>query len=99
MLAKVCGLTEPRQVAWAVDLGYDAVGVVMHGPSKRYVGTEKTLEIIMAAKGFIHTVAVGVTLAEVRPVMDAVDAVQVFECADVDNLWYATKDEPDCGRA
>ena len=37
MFVKVCGLKTFEQIDQAVSLGYDAVGFVMHKPSKRYV--------------------------------------------------------------
>ena len=36
MFVKVCGITKPEQIDWAIELGYSAAGVVLHPESARY---------------------------------------------------------------
>lgn len=95
MFVKVCGLKTKEQIDRAVSLGYDAVGFVMHKPSRRYVDEEQAAELIDYAEGRIKTFAVGVTFDEVRAVADKADYVQVSEIADIENLAYATDKETD----
>lgn len=76
---KVCGLTTTEQVDWAVELGYDAIGLMCAPRSSRFVTTEAARELIDHAAGRIGTFAVGLTMDQVAPLQPLVDTVQVYE--------------------
>lgn len=91
---KVCGLTRPEHVDWAVELGYDAVGFVLAPRSKRYVSPEQARALIEHATGRIMTFAVAVDWDDVAPVADLVDIVQVYERVARDDLALAGDSPP-----
>jgi len=96
MFVKVCGLKTFEQIDQAVSLGYDAVGFVMHKPSKRYVDAKTASELIKYAEGRIKTFVVGVSYDEVKDAAHLADYVQVSEPVAIPNLAYASdKDEQD----
>ncbi|QAR32861.1 phosphoribosylanthranilate isomerase [Geovibrio thiophilus] len=96
MFVKVCGLKTFEQIDKAVELGYDAVGFVMHKPSKRYVNAEEAAGLIKHAQGRIKTFVVGVTFDEVKEAAHLADYVQVSEAVSLPNLAYASdRDERD----
>lgn len=90
MFVKVCGLKTFEQIDSAVSFGYDAVGFVLHKPSKRYVEPELARSLISYADGRIKTFVVGVTFDEVKAVSDYADFIQVSEAVNIPNLAYAT---------
>lgn len=53
---KICGITRPTDAASAVELGADAVGMVLHPPARRYVPPERAREIAFAVPAFTTTV-------------------------------------------
>lgn len=95
LFVKVCGLTRPEHVDWAVELGYDAVGFVLAPTSKRHCPAEQVCDLARHARGRIATFAVAVHWADVAPVADEVDIVQVYERVDRDDLALAGSTPPE----
>ena len=79
MFVKVCGITRPEHLDWAIELGYSAAGVVLHPGSARCCGMDRAAELARHARGRISTVAVGLIFSEVAPVADEFDLVQIYE--------------------
>lgn len=94
LFVKVCGITTVQQLRWAIDLGYDAVGLMRAPNSKRLVDVDTARELIAAANGQIQTFAVGLTFDQVAPLRDAVDTLQLYEHADVPSLALASATPP-----
>ncbi len=94
LFVKVCGITTKEQVQWAVELGYDAIGLMRAPQSKRLVDVDTAYELITAAEGKIQTFAVGLTFDHVAPLQDAVDTLQLYEPADVASLALASASPP-----
>lgn len=91
---KVCGLRTREEIDWAVDLGYNAVGFVLHKPSPRFRNAEEVTALARYAGDRIVTVAVGLDFDEVAPVYEAVDYVQVYRHVPVSRLIYAGTGHP-----
>ena len=53
---KICGITRPEDGAMAAGLGADAIGLVFHPASPRFVGADAARRIIAALPPFITTV-------------------------------------------
>jgi phosphoribosylanthranilate isomerase len=70
---KLCGLTRPSDVAEAVVLGADAIGLVFYPPSPRYLSPQQAARLFEQIPAFISTVGLFVnpTLAEVQACIDA----------------------------
>lgn len=68
---KVCGLTRPGDVAAAVDLGVDALGLVFYPPSRRVLGLDQAAALRRRVPAFVSTVALFVnpSAAEVEQVL------------------------------
>ena len=95
LFVKVCGITTVEQLQWAIELGYDAVGLMRAPQSKRLVDVATAQELIAAAQGKIQTFAVGLTFEHVAPLKDAVDTLQLYEPAeDVRSLALASATPP-----
>ncbi|MEU2419531.1 hypothetical protein ABZ619_00475 [Streptomyces sp. NPDC007851] len=92
---KVCGLTREEQIDWAVELGYDAVGIVVTPKSKRYCPPERAVRLAGYARGRIPTFAVALTYAETAAVAGHFDTVQIYETADIPNLALASGTPPE----
>jgi phosphoribosylanthranilate isomerase len=91
---KVCGLTTQHEVDWAVDLGYDAVGVVVSPKSKRYCRPETAISLANHARGRILSFVVALEYREAADVSKHFDIVQVYEMADIPNLALASDRPP-----
>ncbi len=89
LFVKVCGITEKRQVEWAIELGYSAIGMVLHMKSPRYVTANKARELAEYAGKGIKTVAVALRFHELEMVAPCVDYIQLYEYINRDNLIYA----------
>jgi phosphoribosylanthranilate isomerase len=94
MFIKVCGLTAHEHIDWGVELGYTAIGVVLHPPSPRYCSVEKARELARFASGRVKTVAVGMTYEEVEKVSDSFDFIQIYERKKISGLIYAGETVP-----
>lgn len=94
LYVKVCGITTVEQLEWAIELGYDAVGLMRAPRSTRLVDIETARRLAGHAAQRIDTFAVGLTLDQVAPVMDVVDTVQLYESADVESLALASDTPP-----
>jgi phosphoribosylanthranilate isomerase len=53
---KVCGLTREQDVACAVALGVDAIGLVFHAPSPRAVSIDRAAKLLDAVPAFVTAV-------------------------------------------
>lgn len=53
---KICGITRPEDGVTAAELGADAIGLVFHPPSPRYVSADAACRIITALPPFVTTV-------------------------------------------
>jgi phosphoribosylanthranilate isomerase len=53
---KLCGLSRPADVAYAIDLGADAIGLVFYPPSPRAVGVAQALELTRNVPPFVSVV-------------------------------------------
>lgn len=89
MFIKACGMTREEQIEWAVELGYTAVGIVLHPRSPRYCASERARELARFAGKRIVRVAVSLEFAEVEPVRDDFDFIQIYEYRPVKNLILA----------
>ena len=61
MYVKICGLKETTQIDHALELGYDAIGVVAYPKSIRFCPPEKARELALYARGKIDTFVVSKT--------------------------------------
>jgi len=91
---KVCGLATIEQVDWAIELGYDAIGVVVTTRSKRYCPHEDAQAIARYSKGKIESFAVAYTEEEVGSLHDDFDIVQLYTPAKINNLAYSSGNPP-----
>ncbi|MGF1632863.1 MAG: N-(5'-phosphoribosyl)anthranilate isomerase [Phycisphaerae bacterium] len=55
---KICGVMRPEDAALAAELGVDAVGVIRHPGSRRFVDGEALRKIIAACRPFVTVVGV-----------------------------------------
>lgn len=53
---KLCGLSKPDDVAHAIDLGADAIGLVFYPPSPRSVSVAQALELVRDVPPFVSVV-------------------------------------------
>jgi phosphoribosylanthranilate isomerase len=53
---KLCGLSKPEDVAHAIDLGADAIGLVFYPPSPRSVSVAQALELVRDVPPFVSVV-------------------------------------------
>ncbi len=96
---KICGMTEKRQIDWAVELGYTAVGFVLYEKSPRYVAVEEAKALARHAGDRIKTVAVSLRFNELAEVAPYTDYIQLYEFAEMENLIYAGESFQDCANA
>ncbi|SDQ30374.1 phosphoribosylanthranilate isomerase [Leucobacter chromiiresistens] len=75
MYVKICGLREPAHAALAVELGADAVGVVMSPRSSRHATADEARAVIAAAR-------------EARADVDAVLVVNTIAAAEAAELAH-----------
>jgi phosphoribosylanthranilate isomerase len=94
---KVCGITTVTQIEWAVELGYSAIGIVLHPASARYCDTDRARKLAGYARGKIASVAVGVSYDEVSALRHVFDYSQAYEYRDLDGYIYAGDAEPPAG--
>lgn len=71
---KVCGMTRAEDIAAAVELGADAIGLVFYPPSPRCLSLERARALRNAVPAFVSTVALFVNAGadEVQRVVDGV---------------------------
>ncbi|MFT4059420.1 MAG: phosphoribosylanthranilate isomerase [Legionella sp.] len=55
---KMCGMTRQEDIAHAVHLGVDAIGLIFYPQSKRYVSIEQAKKLLKDLPPFVDTVAV-----------------------------------------
>jgi len=95
MFIKVCGITQKEYIDWAVELGFDAIGVVFYPKSKRFVDKDKGIELAEYSRGKISTVAVGISYEEIKDVKDYFDYYQISEYRIDKKLIYSIEEKPD----
>ncbi|CAH2788491.1 MAG: Phosphoribosylanthranilate isomerase (EC [uncultured Paraburkholderia sp.] len=59
---KLCGLSKPEDVAHAVDLGADAIGLVFYPPSPRSVSVAQAVELVHDVPPFVSVVGLFVNV-------------------------------------
>jgi phosphoribosylanthranilate isomerase len=71
---KICGIREAAHAQLAAEAGADAIGLVFHRASPRYVTPEEAARIVAALPPFLMSVGLFVDLpaAEVRAILDQV---------------------------
>ncbi len=79
MFVKVCGIRTVDEVKWAINLGYDAIGIVVYPKSKRFVTAEKTKKILNFAKNKIKTVVVSLFYKDIEMFSELSDFIQIYE--------------------
>lgn len=94
MFVKVCGLKTTEQIDQAIELGYDAIGVVTYPKSKRYCSPRQAAALARHARGRIKSVVVGLTYDDVAHVADQFDYTQIYEARSIPNLVLAAKEMP-----
>lgn len=94
MFVKICGITRKSDIQAAIHYGADAIGVVLHPKSRRYVNPDQARQLAEGARGRIRTVAVGVQAWEVAEVCDAFDYVQLYEPAPFEHMILAGNQAP-----
>jgi phosphoribosylanthranilate isomerase len=62
MLVKICGLSTPETLRFALDAGADMVGLVFHPRSPRFVTTDKAQALADQARGRAQIVALTVDM-------------------------------------
>lgn len=89
---KICGITRLEDASAAAAAGADAVGLVFHQPSARYVSLEQAAAIARALPPFITTVGLFVN-AEPRVIENTLAAVplQLLQ-------FHGDERETDCAR-
>lgn len=92
--AKVCGLREEAQIDWAIELGYDAIGVVLAPKSPRYCPPDRARELAAHARGRIPSFAVALSWAQAEQVAEDFDVVQIYEPVPLPNLAFASRHPP-----
>ncbi len=95
MFVKVCGLKRREEIDWAIELGYSAVGMVLHPGSKRQLDKEAAAELAAYAGERIIKVAVAKKYSDLAEVSHCFDFIQVYEEVDIPNLIYAGKSLPE----
>ena len=79
MFIKVCGITSVDDALMAEKLGADAIGIVFHPKSPRYVSVAEALKIIEAVKGKLKVVGVFKYKSELNELLDILDFIQIYE--------------------
>lgn len=95
LFIKVCGLTTTEQIDWAIELGYDAIGVVVTPKSKRYCAPDAAIALANHARGKIRSFVVALRHEETRSVGEYFDIIQLYEMADISNFAYSSPNPPD----
>lgn len=91
---KVCGITTREQARWAVELGYDAIGIMQYEKSPRYINAEVAHQLIQEVAGEIATVAVGMRYSDIKEIADQVDYLQLYEPFADPRLILAGSEDP-----
>jgi phosphoribosylanthranilate isomerase len=97
MFIKACGIKTIEEAEWAVELGYDAIGLMRFQHSHRFVEEKTARSIMKSVKGRILTVAVSLKFAEVQGLLDAADMLQIYETAELPNVILAGTEPPVSG--
>jgi phosphoribosylanthranilate isomerase len=89
MFIKICGLKRLEEIDQAVELGYSAIGIVLHPESKRFVEKSHAMELAAHAGERILKVAVAKRFADLKDLSSHFDYIQVYEEIEAPNLIYA----------
>jgi len=92
---KICGLTTHEQIDWAIELGYDAIGIVVSPTSKRYCPPAAAISLANHARGKILSFVVALKHEDAREVSSHFDIAQLYEKADIPNLAYSSATQPE----
>ncbi len=87
---KICGITRPEDGVAAAELGADAIGLVFHPASARFVTPNQARQIIRALPPFVVTVGLfmNAEAAAVRAVLDQIP-LQLLQ-------FHGDEDPDDC---
>jgi phosphoribosylanthranilate isomerase len=85
---KICGITRPQDALAAAQAGADAVGLVFYPSSRRYLSTERAVEIRDALPPFVQSVALFVNA-------DAAQVAQVLQRVRPGMLQFHGEESPD----
>ena len=93
---KICGITRPEDGALAASLGADAIGLVFHRPSPRFVDLETARSIIATLPPFVTPVGLfrNEEAAAVRAVLSAVPLAMLQFHGDEDPDYCAAFGTP-----
>jgi phosphoribosylanthranilate isomerase len=97
MFVKVCGIKTVEQIQYAMDEGYNAVGIVVYPESRRFSNRKNTLKLLEFAKGKIKTVVVSLLFEHVSEYINLSDFYQIYETPlkrDNKNFIYSVSEEP-----
>lgn len=92
MFVKICGVKTPDMADAVCKLGADAIGVVAHRNSKRYVTPSQAKEIKKAIAGRCLFVVVGIRMSECQG-YDA-DSIQADDCKFSDSHILSGSEKP-----
>lgn len=82
------------QIDAAGNMGYSAVGIVLHEKSPRYCAPDKAIGLAEYAKGKIPVVAVALKYEEIAEAEKAFDFIQLYEFFDDERLIFAGDTPP-----
>ncbi len=93
---KICGITRPEDGVTAAELGADAIGLVFHPPSPRWVSADTARRIVAALPPFVTTVGLFMNAepAAVRAVLSDIPLHLLQFHGDEDAAYCAAFDLP-----
>jgi phosphoribosylanthranilate isomerase len=91
MFVKVCGITEKKQIDWAIELDYSAVGFVVYPKSKRFVDGKNLDSLLEYATNKINTVVVSVNFTDVARFAENADFIQYYTLDSIIGEKYCHK--------
>ncbi|MGM0553616.1 MAG: phosphoribosylanthranilate isomerase [Pseudomonadota bacterium] len=87
---KICGVTTPEQGRAAAVAGADAIGLVFHPPSRRFVEPQQAAAIVAALPPFVTTVGLFVDPQPAR--VEAILGMVNLDCLQ----FHGREAAPDC---
>ena len=94
MFVKICGIKKEDQIDKAIQLGYDAIGLVLYPKSKRFVDYDRAKELSKYCKRRLPVVAVSLTYDDIKGVEPHFDYIQIYEKKLLPNLIFASSEKP-----
>lgn len=92
MFVKLCGIRSLYDLENAIELGFDAFGIVLTKKSKRFLNFEAAIKLAEYAKGKIKSVAVAYNFTEIEEIYKNFDYLQLYSPVNADNLIYSSND-------